>query len=53
MKYIPDFEFTPFEQGKCEDQMCKSERIRSVTRMMIAVQESVDWFVANYDTCRK
>ncbi|CDS06741.1 Putative GDP-L-fucose synthase [Lichtheimia ramosa] len=32
MKYIPDFEFTPFEQ---------------------AVQESVDWFVANYDTCRK
>ncbi|KAI7879501.1 NAD(P)-binding protein [Lichtheimia hyalospora FSU 10163] len=32
MKYIPDFEFTPFDQ---------------------AVQESVDWFVANYDTCRK
>ncbi|KAG0175192.1 GDP-L-fucose synthase [Apophysomyces sp. BC1034] len=31
-KYLPDFEFTPFET---------------------AVKESVDWFVANYDNCRK
>ncbi|KAI9316218.1 hypothetical protein BX666DRAFT_1859508 [Dichotomocladium elegans] len=32
MKYLPDFEFTPFDK---------------------AVQESVEWFVANYETCRK
>ncbi|KAI9484475.1 hypothetical protein BDB00DRAFT_855587 [Zychaea mexicana] len=32
MKYLPDFEFTPFDQ---------------------AVKESVEWFVANYETCRK
>ncbi|KAF7727463.1 GDP-L-fucose synthase [Apophysomyces ossiformis] len=31
-KYLPDFEFTPFD---------------------VAVKESVDWFVANYETCRK
>ncbi|KAG2172160.1 hypothetical protein INT44_005531 [Umbelopsis vinacea] len=32
LKYIPDFEFTPFND---------------------AVQESVAWFLENYDTCRK
>ncbi|KAI7848305.1 hypothetical protein BDC45DRAFT_523740 [Circinella umbellata] len=32
MKYLPDFEFTPFDQ---------------------AVKESVEWFVENYETCRK
>ncbi|KAI8137525.1 hypothetical protein BJV82DRAFT_635196 [Fennellomyces sp. T-0311] len=32
MKYLPDFEFTPFDQ---------------------AVQESVQWFVENFDTVRK
>ncbi|KAI8336576.1 hypothetical protein BC941DRAFT_471116 [Chlamydoabsidia padenii] len=31
-KYLPDFEFTPFE---------------------VAVKESVEWFVANFDQCRK
>ncbi|KAI8335956.1 hypothetical protein BC941DRAFT_429888 [Chlamydoabsidia padenii] len=31
-KYLPDFEFTPFD---------------------VAVKESVDWFVANFDQCRK
>ncbi|CAO3632651.1 unnamed protein product [Cunninghamella blakesleeana] len=31
-KYLPDFEFTPFD---------------------VAVKESVDWFVENYDTLRK
>ncbi|ORX62412.1 epimerase-domain-containing protein [Hesseltinella vesiculosa] len=32
VKYLPDFEFTPFD---------------------VAVKESVEWFVANYDSCRK
>ncbi|KAL9558004.1 hypothetical protein MBANPS3_001104 [Mucor bainieri] len=32
MKYIPDFEFTPFD---------------------VAIKESVEWFVENYDTLRK
>ncbi|KAI9251764.1 hypothetical protein BDA99DRAFT_521137 [Phascolomyces articulosus] len=32
MKYLPDFEFTPFDQ---------------------AVKESVEWFVENFETCRK
>ncbi|KAH8548359.1 hypothetical protein BGW37DRAFT_506898 [Umbelopsis sp. PMI_123] len=32
LKYIPDFEFTPFN---------------------VAVKESVDWFLENYETCRK
>ncbi|KAI8082874.1 uncharacterized protein BX664DRAFT_301339 [Halteromyces radiatus] len=31
-KYLPDFEFTPFD---------------------VAVKESVEWFVANFDNCRK
>ncbi|SAL95899.1 hypothetical protein [Absidia glauca] len=31
-KYLPDFEFTPFD---------------------VAVKESVEWFVANFDQCRK
>lgn len=53
MKYIPDFEFTPFDDGKSNKFV---EWIQAHTNLFLnysAIKESVDWFVENYDTLRK
>ena len=42
------FEFTPFETGKCTHY---SVRLRSDC-CFIALQETVDWFVSNYQNAR-
>lgn len=58
MKYLPDFQFTPFEEGAL--LFLLSELLRSLTSPFpapllsstTALTESVKWFVENYDTAR-
>lgn len=61
MKYIPEFEFTPFDQGK-QSLLPFLVGDRGVCRVRLgltrwrwscaALDESVKWFLENYDTAR-
>jgi GDP-L-fucose synthase len=61
-KLFPDFEFTPFEEGEsalhgsnclCFLMMMGDGLTIFLNFLHTALQESVDWFVENYDSARK
>lgn len=56
-RYLPDFKFTPFNQGGTMTQACQYIKLISLRSLfffvLAALKETCDWFVANYDTARK
>lgn len=54
MKYLPDFKFTPFHEGEPSSSIFLRRIVvdRDLRTSSTALQESVSWFVQNYDTAR-
>lgn len=49
-KYLPDFQFTPFEEGESPPSVQAS--LSRADWMHAALDDSVKWFVNNYDSAR-
>lgn len=48
LKHLPDFKFTPFEEGELSHHYFGTRRLTVV----LALSESVKWFLDNYETAR-
>lgn len=53
MKYIPEFEFTPFEEGESfQSSIITLRRKLTLPLTATALDLSVKWFMENYETAR-
>ena len=51
--YLPDFKFTPFDDGKKNDKQGSNYCLFYVFLEYLAIKTTCDWFANNYEKARK